>query len=133
MSESEGWASYAAEQERHAETRARLALMTREARLSREATEKAVASRIARHEIERALRAVDIYDDVASDEDVIFHDGAMHAVRIIRDMLGLVEDTCWAPGYNGTHVAVGAGAVGSPPYVCHGCGGTFTPKDNADA
>ena len=67
----------------------RLADMTREARLSREATEKAVASRIARHEIERALRAVDVYDDVASDEDVIFHDGAMHAVRIIRDMLEL--------------------------------------------
>lgn len=61
--ESEGWASYAAEQERHAEAtrardahyaarnklgekvdhlEARLADMTREARLSREATEKAV-------------------------------------------------------------------------------------------
>lgn len=132
MSESEGWAAYAAEQERHAETRARLELMTREARLSREAAEKAVASRVARHEIERALRAVNVYDDVASDEDVIFHDGAMHAVRIIRDMLGLVEDVCRAPGYNGTHVAVGAGAVGSPPYVCHGCGGTFTPTGSTD-
>lgn len=40
--EQEGWASYAAEQERHAETTARLELMTREARLSRESTEKAV-------------------------------------------------------------------------------------------
>lgn len=87
--EAEGWASYAAEQERHAETAARLELMTREARLSREAAERAVASRYGRHDIERALRAVDVYDDVASDEDVIFHDGAMHAVRVIRDMLGL--------------------------------------------
>lgn len=63
MNESEGWASYAAEQERHAVTarardahfearnllaakvdhlEGRLADMTREARLSREATEKAV-------------------------------------------------------------------------------------------
>lgn len=41
--ESEGWASYAAEQERHAKTRALLGEMTREARLSREATERAVA------------------------------------------------------------------------------------------
>lgn len=40
--EQEGWALYAAEQERHAETTARLDLMTREARMSREATEKAV-------------------------------------------------------------------------------------------
>lgn len=40
--ESEGWAFYAAEQERHAETTARLELMTREALLSREATEKTV-------------------------------------------------------------------------------------------
>lgn len=37
-----GWASYAAEQERHAETARRLEDMTREARLSRESTEKAV-------------------------------------------------------------------------------------------
>ena len=64
-------------------------LYRREAQLSREATEKAVRSRIARHEIERALRAVDTYDDVASDEDVLFHDGAAHAVRVIREMLGL--------------------------------------------
>lgn len=88
----EGWASYAAEQERHAETAARLELMTSEARLSREATEKAVRAseaKFARHEIERALRAVDVYDSVASDEDVIFHDGAMHAVRTIREVLGL--------------------------------------------
>jgi hypothetical protein len=40
--EQEGWAACAAEQERHAETTARLELMTREARLSRESTEKAV-------------------------------------------------------------------------------------------
>ena len=110
--ESEGWASYAAEQERHAETarardahfearnklaekidhlESRLAEMTREARLSREAAEKAVRSRDARHEIERALRAVSLYDDVASDEDVLFHDGAAHAVRVIREMLELDE------------------------------------------
>lgn len=40
--EAAGWASYAAEQERHAETQALLDEMTREARLSREATERAV-------------------------------------------------------------------------------------------
>lgn len=92
MSESEAWAAYAAEQERHAETKALLDEMTREARASRRACENAVRAgeaKFARHEIERALRAVDVYDSVASDEDVIFHDGAMHAVRIIRDMLEL--------------------------------------------
>ena len=125
-SESEGWAAYAAEQERHAETRARLELMTREARLSREATEKAVRSRIARHELERAFRAADAPEDsMATDEDLIRYGGRAEAVAVMRDMLGLVGDVCRAPGYNGTHVAVGAGAVGSPPYVCHGCGGTF--------
>jgi hypothetical protein len=125
--ESEGWASYAAEQERHAETSARLDLMAREARLSRKATERAVASRIARHELERAFRAADAPEDsMATDDDLIRYEGHAEAVAIMRDMLGLVGDVCRAPGYNGQHVAVGAGAVGSPPYVCHGCGGTFT-------
>lgn len=124
----EGWAAYAAEQERHAETAARLELVTREARLSREATEKAVRSRSARHEIERALRAADAPEDsMATDDDLLRYEGRAEAVAIMRDMLGLVGDVCRAPGYNGVHVAVGAGAVGSPPYVCHGCGGTFTP------
>lgn len=63
--------------------------MTREARLSREAAERAVASRIARHELERAFLAVSTYDDVASDEDVLFYDGAAHAIRVIREMLEL--------------------------------------------
>jgi hypothetical protein len=132
--ESEGWASYAAEQERHAETARRLDDMTREARLSREATGKAVASRISRSEIERALRAADAPEDsMATDDDLIRHEGHAEAVAIMRDMLGLVGDVCRAPGYDGTHVAVGAGAVGSPPYVCHGCGGTFTPSERPSA
>lgn len=128
--EPEGWAAYAAEQERHAETTARLELMTREARLAREATEKAVRSRIARHELWRAFRAADAPEDsMATDDDLLRYEGRAEAVAIMRDMLGLVGDTCRAPGYGGLHVAVGAGAVGTPPYVCHGCGGTFTPED----
>ena len=127
--EQEGWASYAAEQERHAETARRLEDMTREARLSREATENAVRSRVARHELERAFRAADAPEDsMATDDDLLRYEGRAEAVAIMRDMLGLVGDVCRAPGYNGRHVAVGAGAVGSPPYVCHGCGGTFTPE-----
>jgi hypothetical protein len=131
--EQEGWASYAAEQERHAETARRLEDMTREARLSREAAEKAVRSRIARHELERAFRAADAPEDsMATDDDLLRYEGRAEAVAIMRDMLGLVGDVCRAPGYNGRHVAVGAGAVGSPPYVCHGCGGTFT-QEGSDA
>lgn len=131
--ESEGWSHYAAEQERHAETRARLDLMTREARLSREATEKAVGSRVARHEVERAFRAAAAPEDsMATDDDLLRYEGRAEAVAIMRDMLGLVGDVCRAPGYNGQHVAVGAGAVGAGPYVCHGCGGTFMP-DGSDA
>jgi hypothetical protein len=109
--ESEGWASYAAEQERHAETlaarnahfearnkmavkvehlEARLADMTREVRLSRESTERAVASRIARHELERALRAADWPEDsMATDDDSLRYAGRAEAVSIIRDMLEL--------------------------------------------
>lgn len=90
--EREGWASYAAEQERHAETTRKLNEMDREreAQLrARRAAERAVEARFARHEIDRALRAVVVYDSVASDEDVIFHDGAMYAVRTIREMLEL--------------------------------------------
>lgn len=122
----EGWASYAAEQERHTETTARLELMTREARLSREATENAVRSRVARHEIERAFRAADAPEDsMATEDDLLRYEGRAEAVAIMRDMLGLVGNVCRAPGYNGQHVAVGAGAVGSGPYVCHGCGGVF--------
>jgi hypothetical protein len=132
--ESEGWASYAAEQERHAETSRRLEDMTREARLSREATEKAVRSRIARHELERAFRAADAPEDsMATDDDLIRYQGHAEAVHIMRDMLGLVGNACRAPGYT-DHVAVGAGAVGPPPYVCHGCGGFFfTPGGTDDA
>lgn len=127
--EQEGWASYAAEQERHAETSRRLEMMTREAHLSREATEKAVRSRIAQHELERALRAADVPEDsMATEDDLLRYEGRAEAVAIIRDMLGVVGQVCRAPGYNGRHVAVGAGAIGSPPYVCHGCGGTFTPE-----
>jgi transcriptional/translational regulatory protein YebC/TACO1 len=64
--------------------------MTREARLSREATEKAVTSRIARHQIERALRAADAPEDsMATDNDLIRYEGHAEAVRIMRDMLGV--------------------------------------------
>ena len=105
--------------------------MTREAHLSREATEKAVRTRIARHELERAFRAADAPEDsMATEGDVLRWEGRAEAVAIMRDMLGLVGEVCRAPGYNGVHVAVGAGAVGSPPYVCHGCGGTFTPTED---
>jgi hypothetical protein len=90
--------------------------------------EALLASRVSRSEIDRALRAADAPEDsMATDEDLLCYEGRAEAVEIMRDMLGLVTKTCRAPGYNGVHVAVGAGAVGSPPYVCHGCGGTFTP------
>lgn len=103
--DTEGWASYAAEQERHAETQARLDLMTREARLSREATEKAVQTRVARHEIERALRAADAPEDsMATDEDLIHYQGRAEAVEIVRIMLGWTDDEI-----GGLHSCVGCG------------------------
>ena len=62
--------------------------MTREARLSREATEKAIGSRVARHEVERALRAADAPEDsMATDDDLIRYEGRAEAVAIMRDML----------------------------------------------
>lgn len=62
--------------------------MTREAQLSRAATERAVRSRFPRHEIERALRAADVPEDsMATDEDLIRYEGHAEAVRIMRDML----------------------------------------------
>lgn len=103
-----------------------LEAMTREARLSRESAEKAVRSRVARHEIERALRAADAPEDsMATEDDLLRYEGRAEAVSIVRDMLGASRDACPAPGYNGVHVGVGAGAVGGGPYVCHGCGGIF--------
>lgn len=86
--EQEGWAAYAAEQERHAETAARLDLMTREARLSREAAEK--AGRWAKREVERALRAADWPEDsMATEDDLIRYQGRREAVEIVREMLEL--------------------------------------------
>jgi hypothetical protein len=64
--------------------------MTREAQLSREATEKTVRSRFARHEIERALRAADVPEDsMATDDDLLRYEGRAEAVEIVRDMLEL--------------------------------------------
>jgi hypothetical protein len=98
--EQEGWAAYAAEQERHTETSRRLEDMTREARLSREATEKAVRSRFARHEIERALRAADAPEDsMATDDDLLRYEGRTEAVKIVRDMLEM--DAEWRPAVHG--------------------------------
>jgi hypothetical protein len=64
--------------------------MTREARLSREATERAVRSRIARHELERAFRAADAPEDsMATCDDLLRYQGRAEAVQIMRDMLEL--------------------------------------------
>ncbi|GAA4123310.1 hypothetical protein GCM10022215_29890 [Nocardioides fonticola] len=63
---------------------------------------------------------------------------AAHVAAEIIKALGLEEerhqgrrvvdghtDRCRAPGYQGAHTAVGAGAV-AEPYRCHGCGAWFT-------
>jgi hypothetical protein len=77
-------------------------------------------------EVQRALRAADWPEDaMATQEDLVRYEGRREAVEIMRDMLGAADSVCWAPGYNGRHAAVGAGAVGLPPYVCHGCGNVF--------
>jgi hypothetical protein len=66
----EGWVSYAAEQDRHAETAAKL------------------ARSFSRSEVERALRAADVPEDsMATDDDLIRYEGHAEAVRIMRDML----------------------------------------------
>lgn len=68
---------------------ARLESMTREARLSREATENAIEERISRHELIRALRAADAPEDsMATDDDLLRYTGRAEAVEIVRDMLG---------------------------------------------
>lgn len=106
--ESEGWASYAAEQERHADTKARLDEMTREARASRRACENAVRaseSKFARHEIDRALRAADAPEDsMATDDDLIRYQGRAEAIEIVRIMLGWTDDDV-----RGLHLCEGCG------------------------
>lgn len=78
-SEHEGWASYAAEQERHAETAKRVAWL--ESRLSRS---------VSWSEVIRALRAADVPEDsMATNDDLIRYEGRAEAVTIMRDMLGV--------------------------------------------
>lgn len=118
MNEQEGWAAYAAEQERHAETRARLDLMTREARLSREAAERAVRTRVSTHEIERALRAAGPPEDSMTKSDplvVVHYEGRAEAVEIVRIMLGWTDDL-----------------AASRLHACIGCGLELDADDRND-
>ena len=122
--EQEGWAAYAAEQERHAETTARLELMTREARLSREATENAVRTRVSRNEIERALRAADAPEDsMATDDDLIHYQGRAEAVEIVRIMLGWDEQIIHRPGCSWENgPTCDCGRDPERLHACVGCG-----------
>ena len=95
---SEGWASYAAEQERHAETVRRLEEAERQIddhydaardRLRERDEALAKLSRsVSRSEVIRALRAADAPEDsMATDDDLLRYEGRAEAVAIMRDML----------------------------------------------
>lgn len=97
---SEGWASYAAEQERHAETARRLEEAERQVddhydaardRLRERDEALAKLSRsVSWSEVIRALRAADVPEDsMATDDDLIRYEGRAEAVAIMRDMLGV--------------------------------------------
>lgn len=97
-SEREGWASYAAEQERHAETVRRLEEAERQIddhydaardRLRERDEALAKLSRsVSRSEVIRALRAADAPEDsMATDDDLLRYEGRAEAVAIMRDML----------------------------------------------
>lgn len=96
---SEGWASYAAEQERHAETTLKLEEAERQIddhydaardRLRERDEALAKLSRsISWSEVDRALRSADAPEDsMATDDDLIRYEGRAEAVAIMRDMLG---------------------------------------------
>lgn len=89
----DGWASYAAEQERHAETTAaRDAHFEARNHLAEKVDwlEAKLSRSVSWSEVIRALRAADVPEDsMATDDDLIRYEGRAEAVAIMRDMLGV--------------------------------------------